>query len=132
MYTTDRAKAARTLRFLSSGIVSVGLYYAVFYLLTERAGVWYLASSLIAFVLYWLANFGLHKYWTFGNREKESAGSQAAKHLGMTMGFLAVSTAGLYVLVEYVGLWYMAASAMLTIILSIASYVLMRKIFRAA
>lgn len=130
MDEVKRAKTARTLRFLVSGGTSVGVYYLVLYLLTEKAKVWYLASSLAAFVLYWITNFSLHKYWTFGNQEKSAVPAQAGKHLAMTFGFLIANTFGLYMLVERLGLWYMAAQVMLSAVLSTVSYLLMGRIFK--
>jgi putative flippase GtrA len=126
------ANLTRTLRFAVSGAVSVGVYYVVLYFLTEHLEVWYLASSIGAFVLYWITNFGLHKYWTFNDRDKDKAKSQAGLHFMMTLGFLVLNTIGLYILVEKVRLWYITAQAIMTITLSVTSYFLMHKIFRAA
>ena len=132
MASNQRAIAARTVRFLASGGLSVAVYYVVFYILSEQLKVWYIASSLGAFILYWLTNFGLHKYWTFGDKNTEKIHSQAGRHLAMAVGMLTTNTLGLYLLVEKLGLWHMTAQVILTILLSATSYLLLHKIFRTA
>ena len=47
----------------------------------------------------------------------------------MALGFLVTNTALLYVFVEYVHLGYLVAQLILTFLLTIASFVITRKIF---
>ena len=65
-------ESGRVGRFLVVGSLSVGTYYALLYGLTEFAGVWYIASAVIAFVGYYLVNFLSQKYWTFKNKNREA------------------------------------------------------------
>jgi putative flippase GtrA len=56
-----------TLYFISGGIgalVEIGSY-----LLLLRTGMWYLAASVIAFLLSYITSFLLHKYLVFGRPE---------------------------------------------------------------
>ena len=117
------------IRFLLGGAVGVSLYYATLYILTEKMRIWYVASATVAFVLNWNANFIIQKYWTFENRDHNATRNQAIKYFTMALGLLITNNGLLYLLVEYVGLWYITAQIVLTIVLTIVSFIITRRIF---
>lgn len=51
-------------RYLISGGTAAAVYLALVYVLTDLAGVWYLASTTIGFVVAFLVSFSLQKLWT--------------------------------------------------------------------
>lgn len=119
----------RGVRFLSAGGVGLLLYYATLYLLTDLAGVWYIASALIASVVNYGSNFLLQKFWTFKNRDVENIPRQASAYAVLFV-FISLSNLFLlYVLVEYVHLMYLVAQVPVTIVLTIISYVVTARIF---
>jgi dolichol-phosphate mannosyltransferase len=120
---------SRVLRFLGAGGLGVLLYYLILYTLTDLAGVWYMASAVIASIVNWTSNFVLQKRWTFENKDNKNLHKQAWEYAGMAIGLFLTNLALLYVLVEYLKLWYMGAQVIVTVTLTIISYFITRRIF---
>ncbi|MEK7156052.1 MAG: GtrA family protein, partial [Patescibacteria group bacterium] len=121
----------RITRFLIVGSISVFTYYAFLFGLTEYAGVWYITSAIVAFVAYYCVNFLSQKFWTFKNRDRKGLNQQLAKFTAMAIGNWILNTVLLYLMVEYLGMWYLFAQAILTIVVSTIAYVLFKHwIFR--
>ena len=125
----NKQRFSQILRFLVGGGVGVFAYYLTLYTLTEFAGVWYVISAIVAFVLNYAINFALQKFWTFKNKDTKNVSRQLTLYFGIALGFLLTNTALLYVFVEYVHLGYLVAQLILTFLLTIASFVITRKIF---
>ena len=105
----NKQRFSQILRFLVGGGVGVFAYYLTIYTLTEFAGVWYVISAIVAFVLNYAINFILQKFWTFKNKDTKNVSRQLTLYFGMALGFLVTNTALLYVFVEYVHLGYLVA-----------------------
>lgn len=116
-------------RFLSAGGLGVLLYYLILYILTDIVGVWYVVSAVIASIVNYSSNFILQKFWTFGNKDTRHIHRQAGKYVAMVAGLLVMNALMLYVLVEFVHLWYLAAQVIVTVLLTAASYLASRRIF---
>ena len=119
----------RVAKFCLSGGVGVGLYYITLYSLTELVHVWYVASAISAYVINQVTNFILQKLWTFENGDTKDVHVQAIKYIGMGLLFLLLNTTLLYMLVEWVHIQLYISQVILTLILSILSYFITRKIF---
>jgi len=119
----------QVLRFLTSGSISVSAYYITFYCSTEFWGVHYILSSIIAGILLGILNFTLQKLWTFKNKEKKGVQRQAMQYFALLFSLFVLNTLFLYALVEYVHLWYILAQVISTVVLTIISYFVTRKIF---
>ena len=68
-----------------------------------------------------------HKFWTF----KTTSGDvykQASLYSGMEVSILVANTVLLYALVKYIGLHYLLAQIILTIVLTIMSFIVTRRI----
>jgi putative flippase GtrA len=117
-------------RFLIGGGISVVVYYALLYGLTDLVGVWYVASAAFAFAVYFGVNFSFHKFWAFRNMDQKVLNRQLMWYTTAAGVNWVLNTTFLYLLVEYLALWYMLAQAILTIVSSIASYFVFRWIFR--
>ena len=116
-------------RFIAVGVVCTAVNLAVLYALTAFAGLWYLVSSIAAFCVSYAVNFTLQKLWTFKNRELGSVHRQLGLHLALQLGNLTLNTCLLYMLVEHVHLWYIAAQVSLDAVIAIESFILSRRIF---
>lgn len=108
-------------RFFLSGAASLSVAYVVFIVSTE-AGVHYLLSSWLGFGAYWIVNFNLHKRWTF--KSKGQTSSQAVKHFLMHFINQFLIMAGLFILVDWVGLHYLLANIILTVLVTIEVFIL--------
>jgi putative flippase GtrA len=106
---------------LSGGTAAVVLL-GLSYLLTDVIGVWYLASSVIAFIGAFCTSFTLHKFVTFVDDNLARAPAQAGGHFSVALLNLALNTGLLYGLVEYLGLYYLVAQVIVSATLAVGSY----------
>lgn len=118
-------RASVVLRFIGAGGVGVLLYYILLPLLTEVFGVWYMMSAFIASIANGTSNFVLHKLWTFKNRDQGRTSVQLVQY-----GLLFTSNLVLlYLSTKWLGIWYMHAQPVITVLISIASFFFTRIIF---
>ncbi|MBI2640203.1 MAG: GtrA family protein [Candidatus Sungbacteria bacterium] len=126
---TEASRLRQVVRFCVAGAAGVIAYYAALYGLTEYFGVWYVISTVIGFVLNTGLNFALQKFWTFQNKETRMVGRQLALYVAMTISFLIGNTVFLYLMVEYLYMWYIGAQVILTAVISVLSFIISGKIF---
>ncbi|OJI06764.1 hypothetical protein BK004_02215 [bacterium CG10_46_32] len=127
---TETSRLRQVARFCVAGAAGVIAYYAALYGLTEYLGVWYVISAVIGFVLNTGLNFTLQKFWTFQNKETHLVGRQLALYAAMTVFFLVGNTVFLYLMVEYLHMWYIGAQVILTAVISVLSFIISGRIFR--
>ena len=125
---TSRPKQA--VRFCIAGAAGVITYYLTLYCLTEYLGVWYVVSAVIGFILNTGLNFTLQKFWTFQNKETHMVRRQIILYIVMTISFLVGNTLLLYLMVQYLHMWYIGAQMILTLVISILSFIISGKIFK--
>ena len=123
------SQLSQVMRFLSAGGLGVLLYYLILYTLTDVVGVWYMVSAVIASIVNCSSNFILQKFWTFENKDAKNIHWQAGKYAIMVASLFLANLFLLYVLVKYVHLWYLAAQVIITILLTVISYLVSRRIF---
>ncbi len=114
------------IRFLISGGTATAVNVGTLYVLTEFAGLWYILSSVVAFVLAFCVSFTMQKWWTFAERSTHRVGSQAGLYFAVALGNLGLNTLLLYVLVEWFGLWYVIAQLIASAIIAAESFLLYR------
>ena len=61
-------KIARPIKFCLVGIVSDAIYLTVLFLLTEKAGLWYIGSACIGIFLAFCWNYTMQNKWTFKSK----------------------------------------------------------------
>lgn len=122
----------RFFRFLIAGGAATLANLSTLYLLTDFAGLWYLASASAAFVIGVTVSFLLQKFWTFRNHEIEARflSSQFFSYLIVTLINLALNTALLYGLVEYLKVFYLAGQIIVSALIAFESYFVYRYIFK--
>lgn len=120
----------KIVRFCVSGAAGVVGYGVVLYGLTEYCGVWYVLSAVCGFFVNTGINFVLQKTWTFQNRDQGAVGRQLVLYFLMFVSFLVGNTVSLYLMVERLHMWYIEAQLIITIIISILSFIISGKIFR--
>ncbi len=117
-------------RFAVVGVASALVDLGSLFLLVERAGVWYLSASVVAFCLSYGVSFVFQKIWTFRNADRTATHQQFALHLVLQLCNLALNTGAMYVLVEQYHLWYLMARVMVDGTIAIESFFIGRWIFR--
>ena len=107
------------MKFLSYamvGAICAGLNLAALWLLTSELGLHYLLSTLLAFITLTPMGFWLQKLVTF--RTPRAAAPIEWPRYFATMGSsLAANLALMYLLVSVLGIWYLAASVLVTVLL---------------
>src|SRR3989338_4367121 len=107
----DAVPYRKLIRYLIAGGSATAVHFLVLILLTEYVGVWYLASSGIAFVYGVTVSFTLQKWWTFSEASTDMIPMQALHYLYVTLAGLVVNAGLLFVLVDVLGMWYIVAQA---------------------
>ncbi len=118
------------LRFLIAGGFGAVVNYGILFLLTEYGGIWYITSSWIAFVVHCIVNFVTQKIWAFENTEIQKAPMQFMGYIGIAVACLIANTIILYGLVERVGIRYIPAQLSASVILTVASFGVTKRLFK--
>lgn len=113
-------------RFFVSGITSTLVVLGLLYALTEWAGWWYVTSAICAFAIAIVVSFLLQKFWTFGDHGLGKVKQQFSIYIGLNLINLLLNTTGLYLVVEYMHVWYVLAEVIVAGIVAVWSYVIMR------
>lgn len=118
-----RTSAAKILRYLFSGGTAAATDLGLLYVFTDVFGMWYLLSSVIAFIFAFMVSFTLQKFFTFQDHGVDGVRSQALAYLGVTSTNLALNTGLIYLFVQYTGLHYLSAQVITSIFIAIESFV---------
>ena len=104
---------ARFIKFCFVGSSGVGVNLGILWLLTERAGMFYLVSAAISIEVSIISNFLLNDFFTFADRRR----SGIAALLGHLLRFNVVSLAGLginlgtlWILTSTLGIYYLVSN----------------------
>lgn len=121
---SDRIPLVRyeQIRYLVAGATAALANFAMLYALTEYAGIWYLFSSVFAVVVGFIVAFLLQKFWTFRNMHLSTVHVQFFLHILLSLANLALNTIALYVLVEYVRVWYLFGQVLCAVLLAVMNY----------
>ena len=118
----------RFVRFVISGGFATLTNLGVVYLCTDVFGVYYLASSAIAFVFAFALSFTLQKFWTFDNHSLEVVHRQLILAFTVAGANLLVNTFLMYSFVEYVGLHYLLAQIATSALISLETFFVYRQV----
>ena len=102
------------------------LEYCLLYILTEYAGLHYLWSSAIAFVVSLLVNYWLCVAIVFRGAKRQSGGRRAL-FIGSSIAGLGINQACMWALVDKLGMYYMIAKLFTSAIVMVWNYILKRK-----
>ena len=91
-------------------------------------GMWYLPASVASYLLSMMYNFLLQRAWTFNGRGGVVL-HQASLFVAVNLLGLVINTAIVYLLVEMLGVGYLAAQAAASIVIAVQSFFAYRWIF---
>ncbi|HVX91423.1 MAG TPA: GtrA family protein [Candidatus Paceibacterota bacterium] len=120
----------RGLRFVISGGVAALTTLLVLYVLHGHLGVPYLIGSVLGFIAGVCVNFTLQKWFVFQSGAGARMHTQAASFLGVNLVTLALNTLLLYILVDFLHIYYLLAQVMVQAVIAGASFVVYGLIFR--
>ena len=109
------------LKFALVGISGTIIKLSFLYLFTDIVGIWYLASYGIAFILSVISNYIWNSRWTFRNR------GGFIKYLAISSFTLSFNLGLVYVLTDFLGLWYILSGAFGVLSAFLINYALSRK-----
>ncbi len=118
------------LRFLITGGSAAFINIFLLFAFTEFAGLWYIASSMLAFVGAFAFNFIISKYWVFKSNDAAKIRRELPMQLAVNIVNLGINTILLYTFVEYLHLWYVLAQFFASIIIAFESFIVYRWIFK--
>ena len=121
---TSRADWMQLIRFLVVGASGYVVNLAVFSL-ALYLGAHYIPAAIIAFIIAWVNNFMLNRYWTFAARGEAMMG-QGAKYLLVSLIALGANLAILQLLVD-AGLGETLSQAIAIVLVTPLSYLLSRR-----
>lgn len=113
---------ARLVRFVISGGTATAVNLGILFLLTHIFGLWYLTSSVIAFMVAFFVSFTLQKFWTFEDTSRNRLRSQAAIYFLIILFDLGVNTALMYFFVEYLHLHYLVAQLISGVMIAVMNF----------
>jgi release factor glutamine methyltransferase len=114
------------IKYLTVGLPNAVIYFGSLYLLTDVLGLWYMLSVCIAVALQAVTSFLLHRIWTW--RRKKVAIKSAitlyrfVKYSIVTTGGVLLGLALIYVITEYLHIWYMASTVVASSILQLLTF----------
>ncbi len=120
----DRIK--ELIRFCLVGGISFLIDFGLLYVLTTFGGIHYLYSSGISFTVSVLINYWLCVHFVFVTAKEQSA-FQATLFFGSSLVGLGINQFCMWLFVDVVGIYFMIAKIIATIIVTAWNYVAKRK-----
>jgi len=117
-------------QILKFGVVGGGAFlidYTVLYILTEFAGIYYLTSSVISFIVSLIFNYILSIYWVFDVTKKQT-GKEIAIFVILSVIGLGINQIVMYAGSDVFHIYYMFTKLVATFIVMVWNFVT-RKIF---
>ncbi|TSC87219.1 MAG: hypothetical protein G01um10148_324 [Parcubacteria group bacterium Gr01-1014_8] len=108
-----RTHFLQLVRFGISGSVAALSGIISLYVLTDIVGIWYVASSVLAFFITFIIVFILQKFWTFKETSVSTIPRQTAQNFALSIFNLFFNTALIYVLVDIADLNHILAQALI-------------------
>lgn len=118
----------KILKYLIAGGLATLTTLFSLYLFTEFLGVWYVISSIIASALGIAVSFFFQKFWTFRDQDLSRIKSQAFFYTVVMSINVAVNASGIFLLVHYLGLYYLLAQIIISAVIAITSFFIYGKL----
>lgn len=117
-------------KFLIAGGGGFATNIFVLYFLTDIFHVWYLTSSIIAFITSLGVSFILHKFFTFENHSLDNLHWQGGAFLVLSLCNLTANTLIMYVGVTAVGLNHLLTQVGASALIAIWTFFILNHLFR--
>ncbi len=124
-------KYAQFVRFCIAGGFAFSVNLTVLYVLTDIFHIYYLISTVGAFLAAFSISFTLQKFWTFRDPSRDRLHIQLPLYLGMQLTNVTLNVALMYAFVEYLHIWYLFSQAFISLTLAAVIFFINKKyIFR--
>ncbi|MDO8561741.1 MAG: GtrA family protein [bacterium] len=115
-------KYEQVFKFLIAGGIAFAVNIVTLYVLTDIVRIYYLVSTVIAFLVTLNVNFLLQKFWTFKEYSRDNLHVQLPLYLGMQLINLGLNASLMYMFVEYLHVWYILSQTIITLMLSAVTF----------
>ena len=112
----------KILRYVISGGTGAVVNIGTLYTLTHFFGIWYLLSSIVAFILSFFVSFNLQRRWTFNQNLPHTIVRHMTMYFVVALFNLFLNTGIVYASVEYLGMWYVVAQIVAGLFVAISSF----------
>ena len=119
-------KYAQFIRFCIAGGFAFSVNLTVLYILTDIFHIYYLISTVGAFLVAFSISFFLQKFWTFKDSSRDRLHIQLPLYLGMQVVSITLNASLMYTFVEYLHVWYLFAQAIIAPVLAIVIFFINR------
>jgi dolichol-phosphate mannosyltransferase len=119
-------KYAQFIRFCIAGGFAFSVNLTVLYILTDIFHIYYLISTVGAFLVAFSISFILQKLWTFKDSSRDRLHVQLPLYLGMQVVSITLNASLMYVFVEYLYIWYLFAQAIIAPMLALVIFFINR------
>lgn len=116
-------------RFCIVGGASFLVDYGLLYVCTEFLEIYYLYSSALSFTVSVIFNYWLCIIYVFEDVKKQNK-KQATLFISSSIVGLGLNQIGMYFFVSIIGIYYMLAKILATIIVTVWNYIMKRKAVR--
>jgi len=120
----------KIVRYVISGGTAAFVDLSLLYVFTDIFGIWYILSSIVAFLIAFIVSFTLQKFWTFKDNSRENISSQVIIYLVVTSLNLGLNTLGIYAFVHYLTFYYLAAQIIVSLFIAVESYFVYHLVFK--
>lgn len=115
------------LKYLLVGGVVVVVNLTSLYVLTEFGHIYYLLSTVGAFLVAFSVSFVLQKFWTFEDVSRDHLHRQLPLYLLLQLANVSLNTSLMYMFVEYLHVWYLLSQAIISLILAVGIFFINKK-----
>ncbi len=112
----------KILRYLISGGTAAFFHLGTLFLIIEYTHLWYVYANMFAFGVGLSISFFLQKFWTFTGHAPGRVHHQVFQYTAMQLTSLGITTGGLYLLVEYLHMWYLLAEFLLVLGVAVGNF----------
>ena len=125
-------KHQQIFRFLIAGGFAFAVNIVALYVLTDILGVYYIISTVGAFLISFSVSFTLQKFWTFQDASKDNLHIQLPLYLTMQAASVTLNAGLMYIFVEYFHIWHIISQVIISLGLAVVIFFLNKKyIFKA-
>lgn len=128
IFQSDKIK--KIIKYLISGCTAAVVNLGLLFVLTHLLHIWYIFSSILAFLVAFFVSFFLQKFWTFSNASTVDIHNQMMIYFIPASINLGINTTLMYLFVDFAHLHYMFAQIIASGLIAFESFFIYRWIFK--
>lgn len=110
------------LKFCVIGVMNTGIHLVCLFILTEYFHIYYVLSSVLAFLIALVNSFIFNSIWTFESQIKEKLATRFMKFFAVSVFAGAMNILALYMMTEFLGIWYILSQILATVVSKLINF----------